>query len=685
MLTNLNYSNVENVEKDSYFLDDTPIRSEKEDLLNRSNFVKNMVNGIIKYNYKESLTIGLIGKWGHGKSSLLNLFVKEIEKVNKEQKSETIIIRFNPWLFSQENDLYSSFFNLLMQELNNNKKSSLKKNLYKYKNLLKSSMNVFLGTVENLTKIHLTSISDILFPNKSLNKLKEDINNELESSNSKIIVLIDDIDRLVDSQIIEIFQLVHVVADFYNIVYILSFDKEVVVNALNYAQKDKIQRSGEDYLNKIIQVPIEIPSIDKQDIKTLFYKYLKELNFNNLNSNNINYKFFNLYFKSIRDLKRYFNLLKFYLPPIENEVDPYDFMKITLIQLFESKLYYNIRNNKEYLTGDSFFTKSEGDKDNSDTYNQILNDINIPKSEIIPFMVNLFPRTRSIYYGTGNVSFSMDIYDSKKSICSYKYFDNYFRYGLFKTDVPQETIDEIISISSDENNLNDKLMELKDNDNFVKLIDKLKDNIPKITEEQIKNILQVLLKNANVYESKLNLNEIIYKLLENIKNESVRFNILHKIIKETKKFNYTIMVVINHEYLKKKKELTGFFTNNHLDILENDVSNVILNYWIKDENFMNYEKIRDILVLWSHFTKNKNNEYIIQFMDHILEDDNLLVKFILLFYERNHVESSNNFRYLNDFIEDKYYIKERINKMDLDSMNFDNNEQRIIDIYLKEG
>lgn len=72
----------------------------------------------------------------------------------------------------------------------------------------------------------------------------------------KIIVSIDDIDRLSEEEIIAVFQLVKALADFPKTIYLLAFDYDVVVKALG-----KIQHGdGKEYLEKVIQVPFEIPA-----------------------------------------------------------------------------------------------------------------------------------------------------------------------------------------------------------------------------------------------------------------------------------------------------------------------------------------------------------------------------------------------------------------------------------------
>jgi hypothetical protein len=66
---------------------------------------------------------------------------------------------------------------------------------------------------------------------------KKAIVNLLKKQKDRILIVIDDIDRLNNDQIRQVFQLVTAVANFPNVTYLLSFDKEIVVNALAEVQK----------------------------------------------------------------------------------------------------------------------------------------------------------------------------------------------------------------------------------------------------------------------------------------------------------------------------------------------------------------------------------------------------------------------------------------------------------------
>ncbi|MDQ0884908.1 P-loop NTPase fold protein [Peribacillus sp. V2I11] len=84
------------------FKPDRPILHSGDDRLNRSGFAEHLAKAILKYEFTESLVLGLYGKWGSGKTSVINMAVEEIVKLSKEvlDQEKPIIMKFNPWNYS---------------------------------------------------------------------------------------------------------------------------------------------------------------------------------------------------------------------------------------------------------------------------------------------------------------------------------------------------------------------------------------------------------------------------------------------------------------------------------------------------------------------------------------------------------------------------------------------------------
>lgn len=93
------------------------INHKDDDRLNRDDFAKTLANNIINYEPEKTLTIGVMGSWGSGKSSLINLTENYLKEKN------IIVIRFNPWFFSNQKNLYLQFFKLIISTLKTKEKN----------------------------------------------------------------------------------------------------------------------------------------------------------------------------------------------------------------------------------------------------------------------------------------------------------------------------------------------------------------------------------------------------------------------------------------------------------------------------------------------------------------------------------------------------------------------------------
>ena len=92
------------------FKPDKPITSAKEDLLGRGSFAQSLGDAILTHQGKDSLVIGLFGAWGTGKTSIINMALEHIADDSKDANHQPIIIKFNPWNYSDQNQLIAQFF-----------------------------------------------------------------------------------------------------------------------------------------------------------------------------------------------------------------------------------------------------------------------------------------------------------------------------------------------------------------------------------------------------------------------------------------------------------------------------------------------------------------------------------------------------------------------------------------------
>ena len=98
---------------------DSPIKAKEGDLLGRARMaasVAGMIDRSLGHEAagNESLVVGIEGEWGYGKTSFINLI---LETLKSFEQRDYLIIEFNPWNFSDQNELITDFFESIVDAL----------------------------------------------------------------------------------------------------------------------------------------------------------------------------------------------------------------------------------------------------------------------------------------------------------------------------------------------------------------------------------------------------------------------------------------------------------------------------------------------------------------------------------------------------------------------------------------
>jgi predicted KAP-like P-loop ATPase len=623
------------------FNSDSPITKLDEDNLGRKEFAINLGNRIIDYDSanNENLVIGIAGEWGSGKSSLMNMVLNHIESEyvyseKVKQNDKPIIMRFNPWRFSNQDQLISQFFNEMNLLLGGTDYANIK-NVARKIELYASFFEPVgialppFGLIIRSLKRYLGSLQE--FADNRLNdfdSVREDLDKALKEQNHKIIIALDDIDRLNVDEIHIIFQLIKILANFPNTMYLIGFDRGVVSAALDNNEKNL---SGSDYLEKIIQVIFEIPHITEHEMKELVKENL-ENEFGRFKNDDDIYHFDQLYdsllkykFKNIRNLNRYINTLKLTFEPIKDDVFYVDFYVFTAVHVFFPELYQFIKKNKELLLFyypylDIRPTREEF-KDQMDQSIVNLSISGILNDDIKKFLIELFPNLKRIYQNWDNRNESPQ-WRFDKMICDSRYFDTYFKFTVPTWEFSKKQFNEIIF--SKKSTMVDQVNRLAQTLQ-TKLISDLKfaiNNEPKKFDLKTReNLILCLLEVGDTlrYESNL-FSSPIYDIIELIRiliepfDSSTTYNLLKIGIKDSKSL-YTICKVsydlfIKPDTEKEESEIKVNLEKSHVTKLKSLLIKKI-------ENTLDFKNLYElngpfyILLIWKELGCEKElNEYI---------------------------------------------------------------------------
>jgi hypothetical protein len=216
------------------------------------------------------MTIGIQGEWGSGKTSLLNAIVYELERDKDDKYLQIWVNTWEQSLLTSPEEALLKIINQIINELLVGDKTASRKS-----NIKNVTGNIFRGALRvGATVVGGSKAGDVTEEllgdgNSSIKELREqlsDLANEIKESTSnsyeKIIIYVDDLDRIEPENAVRILELLKNIFSIPHCVFVLAIDYQVVVKGL--AQKFG-QRTEENdwefraFFDKIIQLPFMMP------------------------------------------------------------------------------------------------------------------------------------------------------------------------------------------------------------------------------------------------------------------------------------------------------------------------------------------------------------------------------------------------------------------------------------------
>lgn len=325
---------------------DEPIISDDQDLLGRVQFADQLTREILTLPGPDPFVFGLLGGWGEGKTSVLNLVRNRLA-----QSPGVLLLSFDPWYFGSEEALVRNFYSGIDRALQAEYVlPSLRHQLVKYQDLL-------------LTGLRSLGLGIELRVTDDPERLRKDIEGWVAQLGKRLVIIIDDLDRLQPPDILGIFKVVKLSANLRNTVFLLSFDPTVTAKLLREA-------TGGDpaFLEKVVQKPVALPRADRSDLdrfllwsdptagyRSAIDRLLDELNIAAQRREEFDKALVPFYvshmaklFRTLRQCKRYLNGLRSTLPAIVDEVNLFDAFLLEAIRIFFPELYEDIWQNPWY-------------------------------------------------------------------------------------------------------------------------------------------------------------------------------------------------------------------------------------------------------------------------------------------------------------------------------------------------
>lgn len=362
------------------------------DGLGRAKFARHLLQLVKSIDSTRSgAVIGLEGKWGAGKTYVLQSLIPLLEE--EPESTRPVIVQFNPWMLSGTKQLVEALLSQVAAAIPSAARRRVFGFLRKTPNELASSIVGYaqvLGMVKNFASLANTVLpgADLAIEvlsrgadtaaaqidalDKATKKIADHssalslveararVVRELERSGLRIVVLIDDLDRVLPAEFAAVIQAIKAVADFPNVVYVLAYDPDVAVEAVAHSHA---VADGRAYMEKIVQLPVQLPDppISKMRefargrIESVISSQTTQLHASEREDVNKALQIVYALVKTPRDIERLTTRLTVSLPVLLGAVNVADVVILEALSLTFPKLLEWIRKNAEALMAFGLF------------------------------------------------------------------------------------------------------------------------------------------------------------------------------------------------------------------------------------------------------------------------------------------------------------------------------------------
>lgn len=614
------------------FSEDYPVLFPEEDVLNRAPFARHLASVLLNLPIDKGFVVGIYGKWGEGKSSVLGMTKSFLAE--REDYKDIVVRDFNPWRLVDEERIIRGFMDTITDAIEcslGSRKEKATEGFWKilsYVRIPIKAISLFFKPADSVDAVldQLEKVSKSADTLK-LEELRSRLIPVLDKSSKRVIVFIDDIDRLDKDETHTLFRLIKACADLPKIVFVLAFDDEVVAASLDERFEDGRAEAGRAFLEKIIQLPLRIPAASPSDVESLCMDAIKSAIVSiDIDIKQADRDRFGRAFKSsiadrlttARTSKRYANTVQFAVLTLSGEVNLIDLMLLESMRMFYPELYSVIRNNQQMFSGkksQSHGMTSEEDKVKS-LVDMVLDGYEDPqKTALIELAKAVFPRLSQSY---GNLYFgseSTEQWDIDKRACSPQYCERYFNYAIPKRDIADSSISEFYEVarSGDLQEASIYLSKMMSDGKAKRLIEKIKSQV-KIIDADTASMLAVALSvNAHLIPNPPALFPfaepfgstaiLVSHLLERIENRDKRLTVAKEVV------SFAAPIWFANECLRwfrvtdeEEKESSNALSEEEYGVVEKLYAERIESYIEEGNSLVSLDEddLKGVLFTWAH-------------------------------------------------------------------------------------
>lgn len=435
------------------YVHDEPWRPGEAERLGRRGFAQRIARTVAARQDPAGLVLALYGAWGDGKTSVLRMVKEDLAAT-----PDVVVIDFNPWRFRDADHLVEMFFNTLAERLGaavtlRTSGEAVGDALRRYGRVLKGIPLVGDAAGEAAEAVGAR------IGEPSLETIRERVEEGIRAAGVRPVIFIDDVDRLDGAEIRAVVRLVKLTAGFERTTYVLAFDPDVVAAALAAAVGGAAPSDGRRYLEKIVQVPLQLPAADQDTLFDLTMEHLADA------LRDVDAPFpdgeqqafvryvqplFRARPRTVREGKRYANAAGFALPLLAGEVNVGDLLLLEAVRAWYPEVHARVQAHRDLFVGDALGRPPLG-RDGSmsrpaaeSAWAEVVAGVDAREARPVrEALEHLFPFVQAVTKKVHHGSEWTATWDRTQRAASRNYFDRYFQYAVPRGDVSDALVERV--------------------------------------------------------------------------------------------------------------------------------------------------------------------------------------------------------------------------------------------------
>lgn len=207
------------------------------------------------HSWDSSVVLALVGAWGSGKSSVLDLAIKQLD-----DEGGFKVVRFTPWATGDANGLLAEFYAAVATALPDEKFARFKGRLADIVAVASPAASL-IPYAGPLVRGGADQFGEWLRRQKPWSDLFTKASAALRADGTPVLIVADDIDRLQGSELLEFLKVIRLLGRFPGLSYLLAYDETSLKDTIRSVHPIDRVDAANDFLEKFVQYPIYMPPL----------------------------------------------------------------------------------------------------------------------------------------------------------------------------------------------------------------------------------------------------------------------------------------------------------------------------------------------------------------------------------------------------------------------------------------